>query len=143
MVIEKSVELGVTDFHPVLTHHCDVRKLNTSRIKAQIKEAAEQCERLTLPKLHDVHDIHKAILNWSDNIPLYAALERYDAQPLNKEDVADEAAFLIGPVGGFSEDEKAFLAQRKNITPISLGDNVLRTETAVIACLSYYKIKNL
>ena len=46
----------------------------------------------------------------------------------------EEVGFIIGPVGGFTEDEKKWLSAHKNVTPISLGRQVLRAETAAIVC---------
>jgi len=140
MLIEKAVELGVTDLHPVITNRTENRRLNEERIKAQVIEAAEQCERLDVPHLHSVHKLQEKIAQWEEGL-VYAALERVDAPPLHAMNIAGASDFLIGPEGGFDEGELAFLSSNENIQPISLGENILRAETAALACLSYTHLK--
>ena len=129
-MIEKSVELGVTDFHPVLTQNTEVRKINEDRLKTQIFEAAEQCERLIIPELHPLLKIEKAL---EIKVPILSCLERYDAPPIQSIKEKGDLAFLIGPEGGFTTDEKTRIAQKTK--PVSLGDTILRCETAAIKAL--------
>ena len=131
-LIEKAVELGATHLHPVLTHNTEVRAINEERIRAQIIEAAEQCERMDLPELFSL----QPVLNILSTLPLLACLERTDAKSL-KESIPEKesVAFLIGPEGGFTEDEKKKLCGMKNVAAVSLGPRVLRSETAAIMAL--------
>jgi 16S rRNA (uracil1498-N3)-methyltransferase len=135
-LVEKSVELGATDFHPVLTKNTDVRKINEERIKAQIIEAAEQCERLDIPALHGLQNLPETLSGWNGNVPVLAALERFDAPPVKNISLTGDAAFLIGPAGGFTEEEKDSLSKNPAIRPVSLGENILRSETAAIMLLA-------
>ncbi len=135
-LIEKAVELNVTDIHPVLTLHSDIRKLNSDRMRLQIIEAAEQCERLDIPTLHPAEDMFKKLGAWNASVSMLAALERFDAKPIHECACDTECGILIGPSGGFSEDEKQKLAKLAYVTPVSLGKNILRAETAAIAALS-------
>lgn len=135
-LIEKSVELGATNFHPILTQNTDIRKINTEKITAQIIEAAEQCERMDIPVLHPPQDLWKFLAGWNSGIPILAAIERVEAKPLSAVLPKGDVAFLIGPAGGFTAEEKDRLSQMENIIPISLGSNILRAETAAIAALS-------
>lgn len=130
-LIEKAVELGVTDLHPVITQHTEIRQLNTERTLAQIIEAAEQCERLDIPTLHDITPLKSKLGAWSKDIPLLVALERTDA-PLLKNALPDTGplAFLIGPEGGFSAEERGWPENLPFLKPVSLGPDILRTETA-------------
>ena len=137
-LIEKSVELGVTDLHPVLMERSVMRKINQERIEAQIIEAAEQCERLDIPKLHDLKNLSQSLAEHSFNIPLYACLERESgANLISSYAMSDDVAFIIGPEGGFSDNEKESLTANNNVIPVGLGKEILRSETAAIACLSY------
>lgn len=129
-LIEKAVELGVTDFHPVLTQNTEVRKINEERVKAQIFEAAEQCERLSIPTLHPLLKLEKAL---EIDVPVLSCLERYDAPPIQTQKTEGNIGFLIGPEGGFTQEEKDKIA--KVTTPVSLGNTILRCETAVIKAL--------
>lgn len=136
VLIEKAVELGVSDLHPVLTNRTENRKINAERLEAQMIEAAEQCERLDVPRLHPLVPLAQKIAGWTDG-EVYACLERADAPLLHTVITGGGAAFLIGPEGGFDAGEIEFLSARENVRPVSLGANILRAETAAIACLSY------
>ncbi len=134
-IIEKTVELGVTDLHPVITAHTEVRSLNEERLLAQIVEAAEQSERLDMPTLHPINDLKTKMANWDKAQPLFWGAEsEKDAAPRLMQDLK-AAAFLIGPVGGFDKAEDQFLSALPFIRPVSLGPRVLRAETAAIMCL--------
>lgn len=136
-MIEKAVELGVTHFHPVVTRQTVIRDLNLSRLERQICEAAEQCERLDQPALNPLLKIEELLKDWPDHIPLYAAIERVDAPYIAA--IALEAgphALLIGPEGGFSDEEKDFLSHNEKIKSVNLGPQILRAETAALFGLS-------
>ncbi len=134
-LIEKAVELGVTDFHPILTQNTEVRKIKTERLEQQIFEAAEQCERLSIPMLHDLKKADSLINEGLEDIQILSCLERFNTQPLKDMsiDCTKDIAFLIGPEGGFTSEEKEQIAQ--NTTPVGLGETILRCETAVVKAL--------
>jgi 16S rRNA (uracil1498-N3)-methyltransferase len=137
ILIEKAVELGVTDFHPLLTQNTEVRKINTKRLNAQIIEAAEQCERFAIPTLHSDETpptLDKILSNW-DSGTIHAALERHDAPHIKDISFDKDKTFLIGPAGGFTAEEKNMLSTHDKIQPISLGDTIYRVETAALFCL--------
>ena len=134
-LIEKAVELGVTDLHPILTHQTEVRKINEERLNAQIIEALEQCERMHKPTLHALENLDKKLATWQGPTPIYAALERQDAPAL--KNITQPQAFLIGPEGGFDQEEITHLSENKKIQPISLGQTIYRTETACLICLAH------
>lgn len=134
MLIEKAVELGVTHFHPILFQRTIVREIKPERIMAQMIEAAEQCERLDIPSLAPLMDLRKAIAGWADDTPIFAALERSNAE--NLKPCARGCAFLVGPEGGITSDEVEFLCCQNFVTPVSLGSRILRAETAVFYGLS-------
>ncbi len=141
-LIEKAVELGVTDLHPVLMNRTESRKVNVERIEAQLIEAAEQCERLDVPILQDVVKLPLAV-SAHEGLDLYAAMEREDgAQPISSYSYTSDHGFIMGPEGGFDDAERAFLLSSA-IHPVSLGNTILRAETAVISCLSYAKLSTL
>jgi len=134
-LIEKAVELDATDLHPVITDRTEVREVKADKINAHIIEAAEQCERMDIPTLHPLASLEKVLAGWKGS-PIFAGLERSDAQILRDALVPDgDCAALVGPAGGWTNDERDMLAQSPAITPVSLGNNVLRSETAVAALL--------
>lgn len=138
MVMEKAVELGVTHIHPVLFARTIVREIKVERIEAQIIEAAEQCERLSLPKLSPLKDLKKLLSEWNKDIPLFAGIERTDAMPLLEAvgNARHQFALLIGPEGGITSEEIELLGNKSFIKPVSLGSRILRAETAVFYGLS-------
>lgn len=135
-LIEKAVELGATHLHPVYTQNSDVRKLNDERIEAQTIEAAEQCERLDVPVLMPSQDLFASLATWNRSILMLAALERFDARPIRERILPGNVAILIGPSGGFTREEKEKISSLSFIQPVSLGENILRSETAATAALS-------
>lgn len=148
LMVEKAVELGVDIFHPILTDHGDVRDLNAERMGLQMIEAAEQSERLTIPRVMPIKPLREVLHNWPKDLTIIAGVERVDAPPLYAHSAmikdAPSIAALIGPVGGWSEAEKNWLMQSPVVTGVNLGDEILRSETAAIATLSYIKfVRNL
>ena len=140
-MIEKATELGVTDLYPLKSQHGQMGKIKPERIEAQIFEAAEQCERLDIPKLHKMNDLQHFLRHWSTEKILYVCAERADARPIGyyvEPGTCDNAAFLIGPEGGFSTEEMALFDQYSFIRKINLGTRILRAETAAITALASY-----
>lgn len=133
-IIEKCTELGVTDFHPVITNRTEVRDINNRRLLAQITGATEQSERLEVPLLHDVCKLDRKIAAWQEGPVIFACLERYNAPLISEISLDNSAAFLVGPVGGFDAEEREMLLSSPRIAPCSLGENVLRAETACMVC---------
>lgn len=136
-LIEKAVELGATDLHPVITTRTENRKLNEERLRAQIFEAAEQCERLMIPRLHAATPLLTKLVAWDASIPLLACLERsenttYISEIMPKGDLG----VLIGPEGGFDRQEYDKITAHPAVKPASLGEAVLRAETAALKALS-------
>lgn len=135
-LIEKAVELGATHLHPVITRYTEVRQINQSRIAQQIIEAAEQCERLDISSIAPAQTLEALLQAWDRNVPLYACIERTESPALRELAIKGSAALLVGPEGGFAPEEKGMLHNLDFITPVSLGERVLRAETACIKGLS-------
>ncbi len=138
ILIQKTTELGVTHFHPVLTDQADVRTMNMDRIVAQVIEAAEQCERLDIPVIAPLCSLKQMIADVPCAGPVFVAVERaalpgFAASVLELQESA-ACGFLIGPAGGWSTAERdLILSQKGGLVPVSLGDAILRAETAAIA----------
>lgn len=144
-VIEKSVELGATDLHPIVTDQADIRKINDDRVRAQVIEAAEQCERLTVPVLHMIMPIDQKLAGWNEDCTVFAAIERAGAPLMRTLPRAvfhgRDSAILVGPAGGFSAPEKEWIPNVPGVQPVSLGDHILRADTAVLAMLSVLHLR--
>jgi 16S rRNA (uracil1498-N3)-methyltransferase len=141
-LIEKATELGVTDLHPVLTARTENRHLNEDRTRAQIMEAAEQCERMTVPVLHPVATLKEKLAIWDKTTPFYWCFERSEGAPHLSALPGTMTAFLIGPEGGFDETEIRILSAHESVKPVSLGETVYRAETAAFLCLATATLKN-
>ncbi len=132
-MIEKMVELGVTDFQPVLYQNTEIRKINENRINLQIFEAAEQCERFTIPTLNPIIKLNSFLSNDVFEGHNYACLERFDQSNPFEFIPHDDISFLIGPEGGFTNEEKKLISS--SMQAIDLGETILRCETAAIKAL--------
>jgi 16S rRNA (uracil1498-N3)-methyltransferase len=136
-LIEKAVELGATDLHPVITERTEVRAVNEGRLHAQCIEAAEQCERLTIPALHPIIRLENALAAWPAEIPVITGLERGDCPDIHTlARPQAHVAALIGPAGGWSDFERDLLGASPAVVPVSLGANILRAETAALVLLA-------
>ncbi len=133
-LIEKAVELGVTGLYPVITARTQIGKINEAKINAQIIDTIQQCERLHRPTLHLPQKLKTALTAWKHESNICWAAERHDGAYIKT--INNPRAFLIGPEGGFDDSENAFLSSLKHVQPVSLGENILRAETAALFCLA-------
>lgn len=140
-IIEKATELGAAKLVPVLTQRCQVRQINATRLEAHAREAAEQCERLDLPSLAPLTPLGDLLAAWPAERRLLACLERRETAPkllqvVQALPMGTPLALLIGPEGGFTPEEAERLVARPFVTAVSLGDAILRAETAALAALA-------
>ncbi len=137
LVAEKATELGASVIQPVFTRRSIAERVNVARLAAIAREAAEQCERLSVPVVAEAKPLHAVLDAW-DGAPLLVAAERAGAPPLAKAVQAARAplAWLVGPEGGFERAELDDLLRRAFVSPVGLGPRILRTETAAIAGLA-------
>ncbi|MFC3676592.1 16S rRNA (uracil(1498)-N(3))-methyltransferase [Ferrovibrio xuzhouensis] len=140
MIVEKATELGAGRLQPVLTRRSQVTRVNTERLAAHAREAAEQCERLDLPAMAEAISLEKLLADWPAGRRLLFCQERSDAPALLAavqalpQDVP--LGILTGPEGGFAPEEMAAIARLPQALPVSLGPLILRAETAAIAALA-------
>jgi 16S rRNA (uracil1498-N3)-methyltransferase len=134
LVVQKATELGVAVLLPVLTARTNAGRINPRRLTATAIEAAEQCERLTVPRLHDMVDFSSFLRQWPEERRLVVAMERTEAPRPGV--AAGPVGLLVGPEGGFTERELDALRARPFVVPASLGPLILRAETAAIVGLA-------
>ncbi|MBE6445433.1 MAG: 16S rRNA (uracil(1498)-N(3))-methyltransferase [Alphaproteobacteria bacterium] len=141
-LIEKAVELGIKKLVPVITQYGITDKLRSERIILQMVEASQQSERLDVPELKIPQKLEAILDNWDQSRILFFMDERRDgkscAQVFN-ENHSEKVAILVGPEGGFSEQEAKLLYSKPFVIPVSLGPRILRAETAVVASLSIWQ----
>jgi len=142
LVVEKATELGVAEIRPLATARAVVDRVNHDRLAAIATEAAEQCERLTVPAIAPLRPLDAVLAERISDRPLYAAVERADATALAAAVAAHGAGdLLIGPEGGFTAAERAALAATPGVVAVSLGPRILRAETAAIAGLALLALR--
>tara|TARA_B100001559_G_scaffold110113_1_gene92464 strand:- start:444 stop:1145 length:702 start_codon:yes stop_codon:yes gene_type:complete len=141
LMIQKATELGVTKFIPILTERTIVRKINLARINKIVIEAAEQSNRLDIPKIEKLTKFKNFLKENKNTNIIFGDLNTNNV----KFDFKDEkpVCVLIGPEGDFTEDERSMILNQKNITPIKINENILRSETAAISMLSLIGFKFL
>ena len=136
-LVQKAVEMGASLLQPVITRHTQVARVNLDRMRANVIEAAQQCGVLNVPAVAEPADFTKAMAN--EGRLLIFCDERADVQdPVAALQAAPRLplSVLIGPEGGFAEDERAALLRRGNIVRIALGPRILRADTAAVAALA-------
>lgn len=136
-LVEKATELGVARLVPVLTQRTVVERLNLDRLRAHAIEAAEQCERTALPELAEPARLATLLADWAPGRRLYFADEA-GGEPLLTAAAPGPAAILIGPEGGFTDDERAAIRAAPQAKAVSLGPRILRADTAALAALSLW-----
>ena len=134
LMIQKATELGVTRFIPLLSDRTVVRKINEKRVKKIIVEASEQSNRLNLPILDKLKKLEEFLKENIDITILFGDLNTKNKKIDIKRD--KPLCILIGPEGDFSIKEREIISQMKNIIPINVNKNILRSETAAIAMIS-------
>jgi 16S rRNA (uracil1498-N3)-methyltransferase len=136
-VAEKACELGVARLVPVITRRTIVDRLNTERLRAHMIEAAEQCGRTALPEMAEPVKLDALLGDWPAERTLYFADEA-GGVPLADIAKAGPAAILIGPEGGFTDEERAAIRAVPQARGISLGPRILRAETAAAAAIAIW-----
>lgn len=138
-LVEKACELGVARMVPVRTQRTIVDKLKQERLNAHLIEAAEQCERTALPELAELTPLATLLGDWPEERTLFYAAERGGDSFRAALEARDEpAAILIGPEGGFTDDEDRAIRALPRTAPISLGPRILRADTAAAAAISVW-----
>ena len=141
LMIQKATEFGDTKFIPILTERTIVRKLNEKRINKIIVEASEQSNRLKMPTLDKLTKLDNFLKSNENTNILFGDLNTNN----KKIDIKNKnpLCILIGPEGDFSLKEREKILKEKNIIPIKINENILRSETAAIAMISIVSFKSL
>jgi 16S rRNA (uracil1498-N3)-methyltransferase len=140
-MVQKAVEMGAASLQPVLTRFTQVSRVNGERMRANVIEAAEQCGILSLASVADPVKLESYLARREAPRLLVFCDEAADvADPLqalrNEKAAASGIDVLIGPEGGFAEEERAILLRQPRILRLSLGPRVLRADTAAVAALA-------
>ncbi len=146
-IIQKATELGASKIFPVITDRTIKKQINLKRIQDIVIEASEQCERLTIPEIFNLRKLKELMESWDKKrIILYGDESirnrneiKFDFQNIYSK---SSGAILIGPEGGFSNDEINYLRKKPFIKSIDLGPRILRSDTAVISTIVLWHCLN-
>ena len=139
-VIEKGIEIGMTECYPIFTQNSERRKWNTERMNKIAISAMKQSGRYWLTKIHDPINFEDFIAIDHPRNKLIAHCRPSLKKPLHHlTESSKPQLIVIGPEGDFTEKEIQ-IAEKNEFTSIHLGGNRLRTETACIASLSVLKL---
>ena len=136
-MIQKSTELGITKFLPIIFDRTIVRKINKQRLEKVIIEAAEQSNRINIPKIEKPQNLknflskNKGMMNliFTD---LNSKNKKLDLNKLTNKPIC----IIIGPEGDFSEAEREEILSYEGVNSIKINENILRSETAAISAIS-------
>lgn len=145
-MIQKVVELGVSAIQPVKTEYTQDSKLHYGKLELNIVEAMEQCGRLTKPKLAKICSLKDLLNNLAGEYHLFFCNEK-EVNSVNSVEKIQKIkkqyknlAVIIGPEGGFSPAEIELLLASRFVSSISLGENILRADTAAVAALALIEL---
>ena len=141
-LVEKATELGVSALQPVLTERTQVERINLDRLRANVREAAEQTERLTLPEVRAPLSLMRAVELWPAERRLLLCDESGISPDIASALHAEQPGVwgvLTGPEGGFTQRELDALRNLPFVCAVGLGPRVLRADTAALAALAVFQ----
>ena len=136
-LVEKATELGIARLLPVTTKRTIVERVKLERLAAIAIEAAEQCNRTTVPEIAEPQSLENFLKARDDGRTLYFADEA-GGEPALDAFKPGPAALLIGPEGGFTDKERQAIRAEPNVVAVSLGPRILRAETSALAAITTY-----
>jgi 16S rRNA (uracil1498-N3)-methyltransferase len=147
-MVQKAVEMGASRLQPVTMQHGQVGRINLERMRANAIEAAEQCGILSIPEVAEPISFERMIASREPSRVLVfcdeaadvrdpvAALAAVRIGAAHMGAAPPPLAVLVGPEGGFSDQERAALAALPNVVRLALGPRILRADTAAVAALA-------
>lgn len=139
-MVQKAVEMGVAALRPVTTRFTQASRVNVERMRANVIEAAEQCGILSLAEVSDPEPLERYLgQRDSQRVLVFCDEDAPTADPataLGGVNGANGIDVLIGPEGGFAEEERALLLKQPHMVRLALGPRILRADTAAVAALA-------
>ncbi len=137
---QKAVEMGARSLRPVLTRRTQAARVNLERLAANAREACEQCGVIWRPEVFAPQPLAAALAQWpADQLMVFCDEDAAVANPLAALAAAPRApgvGLLIGPEGGFDDEERALIGRLPLVLRLSLGPRILRADTAAVAALA-------
>ncbi len=140
-IVEKAAEMGAARILPVQTEYTNSERIRQDRLQAHAVEAAEQCGGTFVPEVADLQKLDRVLENWPQDRRLMFCNEAEvgSALRLAAQEKGQPWAILIGPEGGFSDQERARLTALPFAHVVSLGPRILRADTAAVAALTMWQ----
>jgi 16S rRNA (uracil1498-N3)-methyltransferase len=139
-MVQKAVEMGASMLQPVFTRFTQATRVNTERMRANVIEAAEQCGILGIAEVAEPVALDRFLGHRkAERLLVFCDEATYVADPLqllSGEKATSGIDVLIGPEGGFAEEERAILLRQPHTLRLSLGPRILRADTAGVAALA-------
>jgi 16S rRNA (uracil1498-N3)-methyltransferase len=140
-MVQKAIEMGAATLQPVLTRFTQASRVNTERMRANVVEAAEQCGILSIATVAEPVPLDRYLSQRPPDRLLIFCDEAAEVQsPIRSLEKARAAGqgidVLIGPEGGFAEEERALLLRQPKILRLALGPRIMRADTAAVAALA-------
>jgi 16S rRNA (uracil1498-N3)-methyltransferase len=137
-LVQKATELGARRLRPVITARTVAERVNLERMRANVIEAAEQCNLVYVPEVLEPLKFDAILKSWQTERTLIFCDETATiSDPLQAlQGVKTPAAIIVGPEGGFTEDERRHLKSLHFVKGISLGPRIMRADTAAVAVLA-------
>jgi 16S rRNA (uracil1498-N3)-methyltransferase len=141
-MVQKAVEMGAAALCPVLTQHTQVSRINLERMRANVVEAAEQCGILNIAAVEDPVSLERFLqAREAGRLLVFCDEDAEVKNPVAALEAARQKAsagidVLVGPEGGFAESERGLLMRQAGVARLSLGERILRADTAAVAALA-------
>lgn len=145
-ILQKCTQIGAFSFNPIITQYSNSILNNMERYNKITIEATEQSNRITPPTINKTQNLTKFLQNAETGTIIFCDERQvFDKSAINllNKILAKDLFLLVGPEGGFSEQERRLILSQKNTIPISLGQNILRAETATICAAFMLSLINL
>ena len=142
LILQKSTELGISEIYAYKATNSVVKENDKSNKKIErwqkiVKEASEQSKRTIIPQIKGIISL-KELINIDANLKIMLSVnenKKSIKNVLQENSNCDILIIVVGPEGGFTKDEEKIL-QENGFISTTLGNRVLRTETASLAILS-------
>lgn len=135
LLLQKCTEVGVKKFQPIISERTEKNNLNFERLEKIIKEASEQSEKIFLPEIFETKNLEEFLSEQNTKNIFALEFNSENFSNISFSEIYGEIIFLVGPEGGWGENDLE-LFEKFNVKKISLGEQILRAETASISLAS-------